>query len=87
MKIKRFINIVIFIFIFALYFFTFLMIYDNFRERKLNSLEKSALELFENKIETKKDEIIPENINVKELKDIAPFVLKELNIKLPDEMK
>ena len=62
MKIKRFINIVIFIFIFALYFFTFLMIYDNFRERKLNSLEKSALELFENKIETKKDEIIPENI-------------------------
>ena len=28
-----------------------------------------------------------ENINVKELKDIAPFVLKELNIKLPDEMK
>ena len=59
MKIKRFINIVIFIFIFALYFFTFLMIYDNFRERKLNSLEKSALELFENKIETKKDEIIP----------------------------
>lgn len=62
MKIKKFVNIVIFIFIFVLYFFTFLMIYDNFRERKLNSQEKLALELFENKIETKKNEIIPENI-------------------------
>lgn len=47
---KKFINIAIFLFIFALYFMTFLMIYDNFRERKLNSQENNALELFENKI-------------------------------------
>lgn len=58
---KRFINILIFVFIFALYFFTYLMIFDNFRERKLNSEAKSALELFEEKIEAKKDEEVPQN--------------------------
>lgn len=57
---KKFINILIFLFIFALYLITFMMIYDNFRERKLNNQEKHALELFENKIEKKKEEI-PEN--------------------------
>ena len=54
---KKFINILIFLFIFALYLITFMMIYDNFRERKLNNQEKYALELFENKIEKKKEEI------------------------------
>lgn len=58
---KRFINILIFVFIFALYFFTYLMIFDNFRERKLNSEAKSALELFEEKIEAKKEEEVPQN--------------------------
>ena len=53
---KKFINILIFLFIFALYFVTFLMIYDNFRERKLNSQEKNAIELFEKKIDKKKNE-------------------------------
>lgn len=57
---KKFINILIFLLIFTLYFVTFMMIYDNFRERKLNNQEKYALELFENKIEKKKEEI-PEN--------------------------
>ena len=57
---KKIINILIFLFIFALYLITFMMIYDNFRERKLNNQEKYALELFENKIEKKKEEI-PEN--------------------------
>ena len=57
---KKFINILIFLFIFALYLITFMMNYDNFRERKLNNQEKYALELFENKIEKKKEEI-PEN--------------------------
>ena len=52
---KKFINILIFLLIFTLYFVTFMMIYDNFRERKLNSQEKNALELFENKIEKKED--------------------------------
>ena len=53
---KKYINIVIFLFIFCLYFVTFLMIYDNFRERKLNSEEKVALELFDKKIDKKKKE-------------------------------
>ena len=57
---KKFINILIFLFIFAFHLITFMMIYDNFRERKLNNQEKYALELFENKIEKKKEEI-PEN--------------------------
>lgn len=56
MKLKHFINIAIFLFIFSLYFFTFLMIYDNFRERKLNSQAKNALELFEEKIDVKKED-------------------------------
>ena len=61
MGMKKFINILIFLFIFALYFVTFLMIYDNFRERKLNSQEKNAIELFENKIAKK--EQTPSNTN------------------------
>ncbi|MBQ9023997.1 MAG: sortase [Bacilli bacterium] len=55
---KKFINILIFLFIFALYFVTFLMIYDAFRERKLNSQEKNAVELFDKKIEKKKEEVV-----------------------------
>ena len=51
---KKFINILIFLFIFALYCVTFLMIYEEFRERKLNSQEKHAVELFDKKIEKKK---------------------------------
>ena len=53
---KKYINITIFLFIFCLYFVTFLMIYDDFRERKLNSQEKVALELFDKKIEKKPKE-------------------------------
>ena len=54
---KKLLNILIFLFIFSLYFVTFLMIYDNFRERKLYDQEKNALDLFENKIEKKQQEI------------------------------
>ena len=39
---KKFINILIFLLIFTLYFVTFMMIYDNFRERKLNNQEKNT---------------------------------------------
>lgn len=52
--IKRLLNTTIFIFIFALYFVTFLLIYDTFRERKLNEMSKDALNLLEK--ETKKIE-------------------------------
>lgn len=60
---KKLLNILIFLFIFSLYFVTFLMIYDNFRERKLNNQEKYALELFNQKIEKKKEEIVAQKQN------------------------
>ena len=53
---KRIINIAIFLIIFALYFVTFMMIYDNFRERKLNSTEEKALDILEEKIKEKEKE-------------------------------
>lgn len=53
---KKLLNIFIFLFIFSLYFITFLMIYDNFRERKLNGQEEKALDIFEEKIEKKKED-------------------------------
>lgn len=56
---KKVTNIIIFALIFALYFISFLMIYDSFRERKLASIEKNAVDLFDDevKIEEKKDEV------------------------------
>ena len=56
--VKRFVNILIFLFIFSLYFVSFLMIYDNFRERKLAGLESNAIDTFESlvKTEEKKEE-------------------------------
>ncbi|MBR3117232.1 MAG: sortase [Bacilli bacterium] len=48
--VKKSLNFLIFMFIFSLYFFSFLMIYDTFRERKLVSLESDALDVFENEI-------------------------------------
>ncbi|MBR2712564.1 MAG: sortase [Bacilli bacterium] len=56
--VKRFVNILIFLFIFSLYFVSFLMIYDNFRERKLASLESNAIDTFDSlvKTEEKKEE-------------------------------
>ena len=57
--VKKFINLLIFLFIFSLYFISFLMIYDNFRERKLAKLESNAIDTFDNivKNEEKKEEI------------------------------
>ncbi len=53
---KKVMNIVIFALIFALYFVSFLMIYDSFRERKLESLEKKALDAFEDEVKIEKKE-------------------------------
>lgn len=55
---KKVMNIIIFALIFALYFISFLMIFDSFRERKLASLEKDAIDLFneEVKIEEKNND-------------------------------
>lgn len=61
---KKIINIAIYLFIFSLYFFTFLMIYDNFRERKLKSQEKQAIELFEDKINKKEEIPMPETSQI-----------------------
>lgn len=56
--IKKCINLLIFLFIFSLYFMSFLMIYDNFRERKLANLESEALDTFDSivKVEEKEEE-------------------------------
>ena len=59
---KKVMNIVIFALIFALYFVSFLMIFDSFRERKLASLEKNAIDVFDK--EVKIDEKKPEENNV-----------------------
>lgn len=56
MNLRKVLNIMIFLFIFSLYFITFLMIYDNFRERKLDNQEKIALDVFEDKIEKKQED-------------------------------
>ena len=55
---KKTMNIVIFALIFALYFVSFLMLFDSFRERKLASMEKKALDEFDKivKIEEKAPE-------------------------------
>ena len=55
---KKVMNIIIFALIFALYFVSFLMIFDSFKERKLASLEKNAIDVFDKevKIEEKKPE-------------------------------
>lgn len=58
---KKLLNILIFLFIFSLYFVTFLMIYDIFRERKLNNQEKDALQLFETKISKKQNDDSQDN--------------------------
>jgi len=51
--IKKSLNILIFLFIFSLYFVSFLMIYDTFRERKLVGIEDNALDIFEKEIKNK----------------------------------
>jgi len=55
---KKVMNIIIFALIFALYFVSFLMIFDSFKERKLASLEKNAIDVFDS--EVKIDEKKPE---------------------------
>lgn len=56
--VKKAINILIFLFIFSLYFISFLMIYDTFREKKLKELENGAIDAFDKqvKIQEKKNE-------------------------------
>lgn len=52
--VKKAINTLIFLFIFALYFMSFLMIYDTFRQRKLEYLEANALDAFDKQVKIKK---------------------------------
>lgn len=52
--VKKAINILIFLFIFSLYFVSFLMIYDTFRERKLKGLENDALDQFDKQVKIQK---------------------------------
>ena len=54
--IKKSINVLIFAFIFFLYFISFLLIYDTFRERKLKTLEGNALDKFDSVVKINKKE-------------------------------
>lgn len=59
--VKKAINTLIFLFIFSLYFMSFLMIYDTFRQRKLENLEANAIDAFDKQVKIKK--VTPENID------------------------
>ena len=52
--INKGINILIFLFIFALYFVSFLMIFDAFRQRKLEGIESNALDAFDKEVKIEK---------------------------------
>ena len=52
--VKKSINILIFLFIFSLYFVSFLLIYDTFRQRKLENLEANAIDAFDKQVKVKK---------------------------------
>jgi LPXTG-site transpeptidase (sortase) family protein len=52
--IKRIINILIFVFIAALYVISFLMIFESFKQRKLERLEANALDSFEKSVKIEK---------------------------------
>ena len=61
--VKKSINALIFLFIFSLYFVSFLMIYDTFRERKLVGMESNALDVFQNEIKNKEVDPTPTENN------------------------
>ena len=52
--IKKIINIVIFVFIASLYVISFLMIFESFKQRKLEELEANAIDNFEKSIKVQK---------------------------------
>ena len=51
---KRIINILIFVFIASLYVVSFLMIFESFKQRKLENLEKNAIDKFEKSVKIEK---------------------------------
>ena len=55
--IKKIINILIFVFIFALYVISFLMIFESFKQRKLEELEANALDNFEKSVKIEKVDV------------------------------
>lgn len=64
--VRKAINTLIFLFIFSLYFMSFLMIYDTFRQRKLENLEANAIDAFDKQVKVKKvtvDDIDNSNVN------------------------
>ena len=55
--VKKITNILIFVFIFALYVISFLMIFESFKQRKLEFLEAKALDTFEKSVKIEKVEV------------------------------
>ena len=54
---KRIINVLIFVFIGALYVISFLMIFESFKQRKLDDLEAKAIDTFEKSVKIEKVEV------------------------------
>ena len=54
---KKITNALIFAFIVALYVISFLMIFESFKQRKLEYLEKNAIDTFEKSVKIKKVEV------------------------------
>jgi LPXTG-site transpeptidase (sortase) family protein len=54
---KKITNILIFVFIAALYVISFLMLFEHFKQRKLEGLEKSALDTFEKTVKIEKTKV------------------------------
>lgn len=55
--VKKITNILIFVFIAALYVISFLMIFESFKQRKLENLEAKALDVFDNSVKIEKVDV------------------------------
>ena len=77
---KRCLNVAIFIFIFSLYFVTFLMIYDTFRERKLNSMSNDAFNILEKETKKVDEEVKEEEISASGISYSNYTILGKLEI-------
>ena len=82
--IKKSFNILIFLLIFLLYFVSFLMIYDTFKQRKLEKMEANALDVFDKQVKVKKkpsEEIDESSGNISILNDFFIIIYTYPTIK------
>ena len=55
--IKKIVNVIIFVFIFALYAVSFMFLFETFRQRKLETIEANALDTFDNSVKVEEKTI------------------------------